>query len=332
MTDSNKINEHNFEKFYQDFTHGRLDEKRCEELFSFMEVHADWLEEDSSAVVLSPLDNESLNNDFKQSLLQVNFEQEAIVPSNINAFLNAKIEGLLSEEAEFKLNVFLDENPQFQSELKWLAKVHLEADYKLKYPNKSDLKRKETRLLWPIIAAAACLACLLMFNWNRNTEKIQSATQNAATEKQLAPLNAEASIQEKDEVSTENNWVDGLSKDYTYTVSQTMPWDTLNYTNVFDAHIAIDTADFLEEKAPVMNPEIFKLPKETVISLNDYVQEAPVHKVNQLALNNPIHPITTGLSYLTQQEIDFRMQNDASNKKGRYFLKVGKLEILHIEN
>lgn len=331
MADSNRIHRDNFEKFYQDFTAGHLDEDLCEELLCFMETHADWFEEDSSAFVLSSLDNESLTNDFKQSLLQVNYETEEITHTNINSFLCAKNEGLLSEEADSKLAVYLDKNPQFQNDLKLLSLIKLESDKKIQYPNKSSLKRRQTKLLWPIIAAAACLAGLLMFNMNW-TEKIHSAAQNATTEKQLAPLNAEASIHEKDEVSTENNWVDGLHKDYTYTVSQTMPWDTLNYTNVVDALIAIDTAEFPEENAPVMNPEIFKLPKEIATISNNYVQEVPVHKANQLALNNPIHPITSGLSYLTQQEIDFRMANDATNKKGRYFLKVGKLEILHIEN
>ena len=333
MADSNKINKDNFEKFYKDFTEGRLDEKRRVELFSFMEAHADWLEEDSSAFVLIPLDNESLNNDFKQTLLQVNYEQEAIVPSNTNAFLNAKIEGLLSEESDSKLAVYLDENPQFEKDLKLLSRIKLEADYKIQYPNKSELKRQQTKLLWPIIAAAACVAGLLMFNINWNTEKLQSAIQNTPVKKQMDALHVEVSMQQNDEVKKENIWVHQFQEDYTFSDLQNTPWDSLNDLIVVNPKNEIDTLEILEDKLPLINTEIFKTPKEIFISSNTENKEFPVNNTtNHLAMNNPIHPITNGLSYLTQQEIDFRMANDASNKKGRYFLKVGKLEILHIEN
>jgi hypothetical protein len=332
-----KINKDNFDKFYKDFEAGNLDKNRCEELFSFMEANVDWLEEETSAAKLSPLNAEILSDDFKQILLEVNFENDQITSSNIHAFLSANAEGLLSDEEVLKLSLFLQENPQFEKELKALTMLRLVADEFIKYPNKSQLKRKETRLLWPIITAAACLACLMMFNLNWDTEKMQSAAQDSTTEKRPAPAKAQASIHLNGEGLAENNRLDSFSQDYTFSISQNIPWDSLNYLNAVDSSSVIDTFDFQKDKYPEMSPEIFKVPKVLFISSNNNDhnddQEVPVTKMNQLlAYNNPIHPITTGLSYLTHQEIDFRMQNDASNKKGRYFLKVGKLEILHIEN
>ncbi len=330
MANSYKINRNNFEKYYKDFEEGRLDENLSEELFYFMEKNNIWQEDDISDIVICPSNDDLLNVVEKQNLLQINPENEGITEANIYFFLNSKIEGLLSEEADKKLTDFLNEQPKYRNELILLEKVKMKSDDNIYYPNKAKLKQKQSKLLWPIIAAAACFAGVLMFTFNIDNEYFKASALENFVKQQNDSLNLNQTENKNNETAPRFNLTQTFQKDYIPNKLLSRPLDSINYTPINWSKV--DTFKIYENEIPESNPLIEQIPKELFISSNADLPDLPINKSQQVSMNNPIHPITTGLSYLTQQEIDFRMANNTSDEKGRFFLKIGKLEILHVKN
>ncbi len=328
MSKENNINNNNFEKYLKYFEEGRLDEKLSEELLCFIETNL--LEEDQFAAVLRADHKDELNIDFKQNLLQINTHIETITASNIHFYLNSKIEGLLDQNALDRLEVFLFTHPQYRKEIELLERIKLIPDAKVIFPNKTQLKQKQTRLLWQIIVTAACFAGLIIFSLNFNTESIKASAVKNFVQQQNDSLNSNHLQSQTKESSpniniTQTKWVD-----YVKQTIQSNSMDTLNFATSNGQNV--DTFNIQKSIIPESNVLIEQFPKEVLISSNNLVPNLPINKAQIVLMNNPIHPITSSLSYLTQQEIDFRIPVNTSEKKGSFFLKIGKLEITHVEN
>lgn len=329
MANKNDINKNNFEKYLKYFEEGRLDEKLTEELLCFIETNQ-LLEEDQLEVILRKDQKDELNVDIKQNLLQINTHIETITASNIHFYLNSKIEGLLDQNALDRLEVFLSRYPQYRKEIELLEQIKLTPNSNVHFPNKTQLKQKQTRLLWPIIVTAACFAGLIIFSLNFNTESIKASAVKNFVQQQNDSLNSNPIQNQTNESSpyinvSQTKWVD-----YVKQTIQSNSLDTLNFATSNGQNV--DTFNIQKSIIPKSNILEVQLPKEVLISSNNVVPNLPLDKTQIVLMNNPIHPITSGLSYLTQQEIDFRIPTNASEKKGSFFLKIGKLEISHVEN
>ena len=332
MANADKINNNNFEKYLKDFEEGRLDEKLSEELLCFIETYH-LLEKDyQSEIVLQADKKDELNAEVKQTFLQVNTEIETITETNIHYFLKSKVEGLLDHNTHERLEIFLNKHQDYRVELMLLEQIKLAPDNQIKFPHKAKLKQKQTKWLWPIIATAACFAGLIIFSLNFNHESIKASAEQHFVKTQKDPVNSNqrkietrASLPQMNLTQTKSNRIFQNRK-------KSQPKDSLFL--MFPIEQFVDTFNTQEENKPESIPLYENLPEEVFFSWN-VIPDLPVKpsfKSQTLSMNNPIHPITSGLSYLTQQEIDFRMANNALEKKGRYFLKIGKLEILHVEN
>jgi hypothetical protein len=329
MAKENNINKNNFEKYLKYFEEGRLDEKLSEELMCFIETNQ-LIEEGQLELVLRADRKDALNVDIKQNLLQINTHIETITASNIHYYLNSKIEGLLDQNALDRLEAFLSMHPQYRKEIELSERIKLIPDTKVIFPNKTQLKQKQTKFLWPIIAAAACFAGLIIFSLNFNNESIKASAFKHFVKQQHDSLNSNPLQNQTKESSpninvTQTKWID-----FDKQTIQSNSMDTLNFAISNGQNV--DTFNIQKSTIPESNILIEQFPKEVRISSNNVVPNLPLDKTEIVLMNNPIHPITSSLSYLTQQEIDFRIPTNASEKKGSFFLKIGKLEISHVEN
>jgi hypothetical protein len=332
MANADKINKNNFEKYLKDFEDGSLNNKLSEELLCFIETYHLLEQDNQSEIVLHADEKDGLNAEVKQMFLQLNTENEAITEANIHYFLKSKVEGLLDHNAHERLEIFLNKHQNYRVELMLLEQIKLTPDKHIKFHHKAKLKQKQTRLLWPIIATAACFAGLIIFSLNFNHESIKASAVKHFVKTQKDSVNSNQHKSETRASLPQMNLTQTKSNRLFQDRKKSQHKDSLFL--MFPIEQFIDTFDTQEENKPESIPLYENLPEEVFFSWN-VIPDLPVKpsfKSQTLSMNNPIHPITSGLSYLTQQEIDFRMANNALEKKGRYFLKIGKLEILHVEN
>jgi hypothetical protein len=332
MAKENNINKNNFEKYLKDFEEGRLDEKLSEELLCFIDTYHLLEQDNQSEIVLHADEKDGLNAEVKQMFLQLNTENEAITEANIHYFLISKVEKLLDQNGLESLEVFLNKHPQFRIELELLEQIKLMPDINVNFPNKTQLKQKQTKLLWPIIATAACFAGLLIFSLNFNNESIKASAVQHFVKTQKDSVNSNQHKSETRASLPQMNLTQTKSNSLFQDRKKSQLKDSLFL--MFPIEQFVDTFDTQEENKPESIPLYENLPEEVFFSWN-VIPDLPVKpsfKSQTLSMNNPIHPITSSLSYLTQQEIDFRIPTNASEKKGSFFLKIGKLEISHVEN
>jgi hypothetical protein len=328
MAKVERINKNNFEKYLLDFEEGRLDEKMSEALLYFMETNHLLEDDHESAFVLHADLKVALLAETKQNLIQLDTESEAITESNIHYYLNSKIEGLLDQRTNERLNDFLNKHSEYRNELELLENIKLIPDASIKYPAKSQLKQKQTKSIWPIIAAAACFVGLLISGLNFNNESLKASAVKNIVKQQNDTLNSNETQNQNPIIKknlTQTKWKEFMKESMKMNLPEVQNYLPLNEE-------VVDTLDLRENKFPELRQVVLQMPEEVLISSTSTNPLTPIKQSQQVLMNNPIHPITSGLSYLTQKEIDFRMANNETQKKGRYFLKIGKLEILHIEN
>jgi hypothetical protein len=152
----------NYEAFYLDFLEGTLSEEDTALFLKFMEEHPDLRLEDESLVTM---DDQfvALDQTFKENLKQVSFNEAAISLNNVEQFLIAQTEGLLTENKNAELNVFLAQDPSLLHAQRVYAHTKMTADESIVYAEKSSLKQVRRVALWPLLSLAAAASVAVFF-------------------------------------------------------------------------------------------------------------------------------------------------------------------------
>lgn len=327
-----RISIFNYEAFYLDFLEGNLSEEDTALLLAFLEAHPELKVEMDSFPLLeeTPL---ALDAKFKTDLKQISFDLDAITAQNVEQFMIAELEGLLSDKKKRELDQFIGQDAGLIKAKKIIGLTTLEANTSLVFADKASLKRSKRIVLWPYISiAAAASVALFFFVWNPSSNGIDQAINPIAKNKDpktittnpvktdpadstvYAPSHKNKIIEEQ-AVEAENKLI-LASLDKPRTVRPSL------------GNLTVKEAKTLASKRRDLNVIENASSAKTIVpptpeSNNDYAL------VGFDEMNNPISPITNRLASAVKQEVDFRSAKATEKRSGGFYLKIGKLEISH---
>lgn len=330
-----KVTIHTYEEIYLDFLEGNLDEETSNSLLNFLEEHPELKWENEEIIPFSK-EEKIIDPELKYSLKQTDFQNDEITNENIESFLIAQSEELLSNERLNELMYFLHRNPSFFVDHKRIHASRFHPDLTIIYPDKKNLRKKETKKIGWISISMAVAASFILFFMLRNGN--ESST--ALTRKQkLVAKNETIKQKMVTKITTEKRNLD------TPTVSTKVNQQAIDIAKIepvkfqkSDTHFSHDlTSLHLKNKEikpfqTVEFPEIDEQTEEPVLTLNTfYSSTVKNEQVNQLFgfddMKNPIAPITNQLRNLMQKDVDFRMSIPIENESRKIYIKIGKLII-----
>lgn len=137
-----KINRNNCEAYFLDYHEGALSPEMAAEVLLFVELNPEF-RIDFEGFETITLSDEFLLYDNKNSLKQtIDFSSTSIYLQNIDEFLIAEVEGLLSAQVVAEIDSFISDNPQFAQSRKLYSITKLEKDDSVVFEAKKMLHRK----------------------------------------------------------------------------------------------------------------------------------------------------------------------------------------------
>jgi hypothetical protein len=328
------LNRNNYEAVYLDFLEGSLNEENTAALFAFLEENPDLkLEEELVSLEINSI---KLDPAYKQSLKQVLFDEDTISISNVNSFLIAQTEGILSSKKEQELEQFIALHPVYKGEQKLFQASHLKANLEEIYTEKGALKQVIKIALWPYIsaAAAACIVILLTlgnFNSKETTTNIAQAT--SKKNDFYSPSRKKEHTSSGFEKENKKKTIAQSTTATTTASKQSIEIKKLEKGNQTDLLQIVK----VEKKKPIILPKRKVKPFQTTDPLQDLelALVLPVEIKNKntapeysyLGFNemeNPIVPITNKLSNLIKTDVDFRTSKPTKKHSGGIYIKIGK--------
>lgn len=329
------INTTNYEAFYLDFLEGNLNEADTALLLSFLDQNPELKLEVEEFESLNDV-TVSLDNSYKQSLKQVLFDEDSISSVNINSFLIAQTEGILSVDKVKELEIFIALNPIYENDQKLFKACHLKPNHTEIFTDKASLKKGRKIVLWPYFSAmiAAGIALLLTFGNITSLPKDQvTANSNGKT-----PFNKP---NVRDSISTPKS-----------IENKTIGIKEIQNSISVATNIETEINEYFPQKEEIVQREMKSVIVMKTRSANNFdlmekflepeiasVQVKPVYKLKTpennytlLGFNdmeNPIEPITNKLANIVKKDIDFRTKKATRKHSGGFYLKIGKLVISH---
>ena len=334
----------NYEAFYLDYLEGNLSlvEQKAFEAFLAQHPHLA-VEGDELPVLIPP----ALDENNQASLLDVFALQQTIDLSELNTenldyYLIAKEEGLLSSAQTEELLAWLVAHPSYQVDAALMQQTRFKNEV-LVYPNKNKLVQKEARIIplwWAGAAAfAAGIALLLTFGWNTNEGNTVQSNQPTIAQKNKPTKQNEQPSQKlpvkQQNGSQDQNVYEFGTANKNGTTNSVNPSQTPNYTpNVAPLNDQQQLAQENKKPVPKANDDGSLPPNiPSPVRVGEIPEEKTSnHDLAVLATNemrNPIEPITEVLSNKLNTPIDFRSSKPTADKKGGFYLKIGKLEVSH---
>lgn len=330
-----KVTIQTYEEIYLDFLEGNLGEETSNSLLTFLEDHPELKWENEEIIPLKK-EEKWMDHELKYSLKQTDFQNDEITTENIESFLIAQSEELLSNKRLDELIHFLHRNPAFLVDQKRIHASRFHPDLTIIYPDKKNLQKKETKKIGWISIAIAIAASFILFFMLRNgnelsialTRKHKIVAKNEMIKQKVAP-----------KITTEKRILN------THFVPVKMNQAAIDISKIepvkfqkSDTHFSHDlTSLHLKNKEikpfqTVEFPEIDERIEEPVLTLNTfYSSTVKNEQVNQLFgfddMKNPIAPITNQLKNLMQKDVDFKMNNPTDNGSRKIYIKIGKLII-----
>lgn len=330
-----KISIFNYEAFYLDFLEGTLSEEDTALLLSFLEKHPDLKLDDESLLTLG-MDDVVLDKQFKSDLKHVTFNETIITSTNVEQFLIAESENLLSDSKKIELNQFIQGNDDLQTSKKLYHSVRFVPDLNIHYTDKNALKRHRKIVYWPYVALAAASVAILLFLFNTSSNVTGNGTtdttiisrrtddkkpvkknENTSPLKGIDKTNQEIELADKiiPANSIENKRLDDVAyvDKSVKNKLEIHSLKTLPPKNIENKNDNLELIENTYASASLNKKMIEPEDDYTVLGFND--------------MNNPIKPITNRLSTAVKQEVDFRTAKANESHSGGFYLKVGKLEI-----
>ena len=315
-----KINIFNYEIFYLDFLDGNLSEENTSILFSFLEQHPELKMEDDFFPILE--ETSEITFDKKEALKQPLFSDE-INAENIEYFLIAKAENLLSKNEKSQLEAFLLKYPVYKTTEKQFDAVYLKADKTHVFTHKENLKKKKVLVLWPYISIAASLILAFLI-WNSSSTRIDTPP------KQIA----------KDKVEKTNSKTVGNPKNKENTTIIAPPEKMIQANSLpyekssSEKETSVDILPVREvplfnqsNQRPVLisfqEKELHPVTQETQLNPDNFTPTTAMIEDNMV---NPIEPITAFLRKKTKTPIEYKKQNRTESQPKKLYIKIGHFE------
>lgn len=335
-----KISIFNYEAFYLDFLEGNLNDEDTALLLSFLEQHPELKIEEDALPVLDP-DLPMLDQQFKSDLKQISFNETAVSADNVEQFMIAQTEGLLTKEKISELDGFIGENASLRKTKALYAATKIKPDLSVVFTDKDSLRKNRRMAIWPYVAFAAAASVVAFFfivlqNGNRSlTDPIgnEIAQTDSLNQKKL---------NKKELKNPSNNSVEQNSPvDEVFIPGKTFAENR----DIESAPSIVSQPDQRKDARPIIDPIKLKSPRTIELAHNEseiienrssYVTEQQMEKTTndyaQLGfqeMKNPIKPVTNRLGDLVNQEVDFRTAKASPKNSGGFYVKIGKFEISH---
>ncbi len=267
------INRNNYEAYFIDYFDGVLDGALTAELFLFLENHQDLKKEfdEFRTVTLEPTE-ESL--DFRDSM-----KRGEITLHNIVHYLVAYHEGDLSKQEKATLLEFISRHKQFEHDLELFRTARLDADDRVEYPFKKQLKQPVPlipvgRQQWNYAVAAILIFSLIGGSYFIYTQS-QFRTNNSIASTQNIPKDTVHVQTEEDGTQRDATPVKrhvnspGQNQPAEYRKPALSPQLLTNSSGNNQRHNGSDNRPSVSEKLPLLNL------KEAVVNHKN----EPVHVV-----------------------------------------------------
>lgn len=160
-----KINLHNYEAFFLDYSEGSLTKIQVEELMDFLKENPSLqaeLEDSFEGIELVPAFGSELDKSF--------LKKEGIQEEEVEELMIASIEGQLSKEQEYELTTYVSDN-SLQKTFSYFKNTILVPNVLETYGNKSELKKRDAIIIplgYRIAAAAAVVVLFFGLYLNNN--------------------------------------------------------------------------------------------------------------------------------------------------------------------
>ncbi len=331
-----RISIFNYEAFYLDFLEGNLNEADTVLLLDFLEKHPDLVVDMEEYPTLED-QKETAGAAFLAGLKQVDLEHESISEENYESFIIAAVEEQLTDHRLHELETFLQNHPQAAAMRSTYEQVKLVPDLSVGYGDKRDLKQKRTIVLWQAIAVAASILAFLLFYgiWKQQTSEPGSQTQWASGDPEktqpVRPLKSDVSHPDEVLLVAENNNSRTEGEGYLTTEAakttdgvQTKTARRPKYAEV----AALETRQVAITGSETNRDIVLtSLPPVQTVNHSNSTEDQSHMAMNDM--RNPIKPITKRLSEFTDTDIDVRTAKSTPDKRGGFYLKIGKFEVEH---
>ena len=323
-----QLNKHNYEAFYLDFLEGNLNVEETVQLFRFLDENPELKLEDENFEIK---ENSiiQLDESFKNDLKQIDFEADEVNQITINSFLIAQFESQLSVKKEIEVEAFLVKYPTHKLVQKRIKATFLIPDLSIVYPDKKDLKKSETRYLWPIISSVAAILVILFLVLNTNSIPSEGLQKAIVTPKKdsskIQPLILSKETNSpiyKDKKRSAKSRIDIsnlLQPEKQLQLIEQIDTVLIKQEIIENESIASQNQVENKDLNVVEVPEIYTVKKRTV-SNEAFDCVSALDKY-------PIESFTNNLSTLLKKQVEFKTcKNTKSNKTG-FYLKIGKFII-----
>jgi hypothetical protein len=334
-----KISIFNYEAFYLDHLEGNLNAEDTALLLAFLEEHPELKVEDDDFPMLEE-EGLQLDAQFKSDLKQIAFNETTITTENIEKFMIAEAEGLLSNQKIKEMDQFIGDNSSLRRSRALFIATRLKPDHSIIFTDKDSLRRNRRLAIWPYIAfAAAASVAAIFFIFQSNNDQILK--NNGGTE--LAGGDSLKKIEERKSLEDLNQekQADQLPVDDVYVPGRTFA----EISEKEEIPEPVNVKNQNQEKQEKIDRIKLRAPKNIQLAKHDLeiLEEASPYvptKVETIRnsdyaslgfqeMNNPIKPVTSRLGDLVNQEVDFRTAKASEKNSGGFYLKIGKFELSH---
>lgn len=329
-----RISIFNYEAFYLDFLEGNLNEEDTALLMAFFEENPDLKIDDLDLPTFNE-EHHVLHADLKNELKQPDLSDQ-INAENVDHFMIANAENLLSADKEQELKEFVEANASLKSDHRLYQAVYFEVDDTIVYENKEGLKRK-TIILWPYaasIAAIAIIAFLLIWgaisgSGTETSNNVLAEDNGENIENTQVQFNNAAEKSKpvvEDESPVDNN--SQIEENYQRVNSNETPVQNNNQEKTIINSMERVPAGNVLTALNNINLEPVTVPSFQKPRHEEGGSEALASATLVNNMENPIEPITKFVADKTNREVDFqRTKKNVDPKEGKgFFLKIGKFE------
>ncbi len=330
------ITRENYEAVYLDYLEGNCSPELTSELVLFLEANPDLKVDDD---MLPVLEMEQVGmSEFDKLLLKKSDEKAIVITAeNVDYYFVAQTERQLTLAEQQALATWLKANPAFVTEQALHQQTTLQADQSLVFPNKQALKKEVAIVpLWTrSLSIAASITLLVGLGWWVSTtgpdNNLGNTSGPRANNLPVKPRKTIDPTQEKDpqtftvQPQQQNGQVNKQmtspsKKDIVVPVPlPESPMQDMAHENAPSAPSNRGNDGIILPEQPIV-PQLATVIEPKITNKEDH---------STFAWNNPIAPITEGLSARLNTPIDFRKQKPTQQEAGGFYLKIGKFELSH---
>ena len=159
-----KITFDNYEAYYLDYLEGNLNQQDAETLSAFLLLHPELQLPEDELPTLAPILETQLPTEIHTKIKAIPTSE-----TEFSELAIGKIEGILNEVEQAKLDLLLQQNKRYEIEFDLYQKTRLVAENSIIYPNKHRLKKGVIFPIKPIISllVAASVGIIIYFNFNK---------------------------------------------------------------------------------------------------------------------------------------------------------------------